>query len=84
MSIVKKRKKQKYPGITFKTQAGRYIAFYDHRTDIVASGENEREALKNLKEMYKVVMEHEEEEESEKPTLKLPNNVVPKKFVAKF
>ncbi len=83
MAELKKAKKHKYPGITFETKAGRYIAFYDHRTDIIASGENEKDALKNLKKMYKAVMEHEEEEENEKPPLKLPDNVVPKRFVEK-
>jgi predicted RNase H-like HicB family nuclease len=77
-------KKNKYPGITFKTESGRYIAFYEHRTDIIASGENEKDVVKNLKKMYKTVIEHEEDQENEKPPLKLPKHAIPKKFVEKL
>ncbi len=84
MPSIAHKKKHKYPGITFETKAGRNVAFYDHRTDIIASGENQKEAIKNLKKLYKAVKEHEEDEESEKPPLKLPENVTPKKFVEKF
>lgn len=77
-------KKQSYPGILVKCESGRFIAHYDHRTDIIASGENEREAKKNLKRMYKTVIEFEAEEEKEKEANDLPPNSKTKKFVEKF
>lgn len=64
-------------GTTIKCQSGRYLAFYEHRTDIVANGDSEIEAKKNLKEMYAEIMEHEEaEEEAEHPRNPIdPSNI---------
>ncbi|MGC4037036.1 MAG: hypothetical protein QM764_13845 [Chitinophagaceae bacterium] len=77
-------KKHSYPGILVKCESGRYLAYYDHRTDIMASGENEKDAKKNLKKMYKSVMEFEEQNGNEKEDNDLPPNVKTKKFVEKF
>jgi len=77
-----KKIKEPIPGTIVQCQSGRYIAFYEHRTDIIANGENERDAKKNLKEMYKIVKKLEEEED-EKP-LDLPKNFLSKKFTEKI
>ena len=77
-------KKQSYPGILVKCESGRYLAYYDHRSDIMASGENEKDAKKNLKKMYKAVMEFEAEEGNENEASDLPPNMKTKKFVEKF
>jgi predicted RNase H-like HicB family nuclease len=77
-------KKQSYPGILVKCESGRFLAYYEHRSDIMASGENEKDAKKNLKKMYKAVMEFEAKEENEKETNDLPPNTKTKKFVEKF
>lgn len=83
----KRAKKEKFevPGTVVKMESGRYIAYYEHRTDIIANGENERDAKKNLKKLYDAVMEYEknEEDENEKKALKLPKNSVTKSFTEK-
>jgi len=71
------------PGIVVECKSGRYLAFYDHRTDIVASGDTEREAKKNLKELYRAVMQHEDEE-AEKGGIQLPKDFQTKKFTDKI
>jgi predicted RNase H-like HicB family nuclease len=84
----KKKKKQEVPGITVKCESGRYLAFYEHRTDIIANGDNEKQAIKNLKRMYKVVIATEEEEEQNRDkqnrTLALPKNSEVHKFTEKL
>lgn len=75
-----KKKKAETPGILVKCESGRYIAFYDHRTDIIANGENEKDAKDNLRKMYKIVIEAEEEEEKVKNSIALPNNFRVKHF----
>ena len=64
-----KKKNDLVPGTIIKCESGRYIAFYEHRTDIIANGENEKEAVCNLREMYKNVLkaEENEKEEAKKP-----------------
>lgn len=41
---VKKKKGELVPGTIVKCESGRFIAFYEHRTDIIANGENEVDA----------------------------------------
>lgn len=77
-------KKHSYPGILVKCESGRYVAYYDHRTDIIANGENEREAKKNLKKMYKAVMEFEADEAADNKTAEIISTEKTKKFVEKF
>lgn len=79
---ISKNKYKKIPGIIVECKSGRYLAFYDHRTDIVANGNSEREVKKNLKEMYETVLEHEKEE-SEKSENELPEDFKTKKFKEK-
>jgi soluble cytochrome b562 len=78
-----KKEKFEVPGTIVKCQSGRYMAFYEHRTDIVASGENERDAKKNLKKMYAIVKKHEDAEE-EKKTVVLPKSYQTKTFKEKL
>ena len=66
------------PGVIIECKSGWYVAYYEHRTDIIANGENEREVKKNLKEMYESVIKFEEEE-AEKKT----SSVLPKDFKAR-
>jgi hypothetical protein len=80
---IKKNKKELVPGTLIKCESGRFIAFYEHRTDIVANGDNEVEAKKNLRTMYKIVTEHENEE-IEKPSLDLPAGYNTIKFTEKL
>jgi uncharacterized protein YcnI len=82
--IIKKRYK-KYPGITVECKSGRFMAFYDHRSDIIADGDNEVEAKKNLKKMYEIVMAYEKKEEEEKKDeQELPANFKTKRFTEKL
>lgn len=60
---IKNKKATTIPGMIVQCKSGRFVAFYDHRSDIIANGSNEREAKKNLKEMYEAVMKYEEDEE---------------------
>lgn len=76
-------KKHTYPGILVKCESGRFLAYFEHRTDITASGENEKDAKKNLKRMYKAVMEFEAEQEKESGPSHLPPNVETKRFLEK-
>jgi len=81
----KKKKGELMPGTLVRSESGRYIAFYEHRTDIIANGENEKEALKNLRKMYKMVKDHEDAEaESEKEADKLPESFHIKRFKDKI
>lgn len=83
---ITKRRFKNVPGTFIECQSGRYVAFYETRPDIIASGDNEVEARKNLKELYEMVMKHEkataeEEKEEESELLK---NLKTKKFVEKL
>jgi len=80
----KGQKKQSYPGILVECKSGRYLAYYEHRSDIMASGENESDAKKNLKKMYKAVMKYEANEGIDRDTSDLPPNTKTKKFVEKI
>jgi len=59
---LKKKKGELIPGTVIECKSGRFLAYYEHRTDIVGNGENEPDARKNLRELYEMVMEREEEE----------------------
>jgi len=81
--ITKKRFKN-YPGITVECKSGRFMAFYDHRSDIIADGENEVEAKKNLKKMYEIVMAYEKKEEEKKDDPELPASFKTNRFTEKL
>ena len=42
-----------------KCQSDRCLAYYNHRENIVASGENEDDAKENLEKMYEAVIQFE-------------------------
>jgi hypothetical protein len=65
-SGITKRSYKVAPGMTVECKSGRFLAFYDHRTDIIANGDNEVAAKKNLKVLYKLVMDYEKAEEEKK------------------
>jgi hypothetical protein len=81
----KSLKKERYtvPGTLVKCQSGRYLAYYEHRTDIIANGENEKDAMKNLKKMYVTIKKNEDKESDEKP-IELPKATKTKSFSAKL
>jgi predicted RNase H-like HicB family nuclease len=83
MAESKHKKHEIVPGTIVKCQSGRYIAYYEHRTDIIANGDNEKDAKKNLKKMYKIVRDHEESE-SETPPMILPPDTKTKSFSEKL
>lgn len=72
------------PGTIIECKSGRYLAFYEHRIDIVANGDNEREAKKMLKEMYKAVLEYEKNEEEITDARGLPKDFKTKGFTEKL
>ena len=83
-STTNKKKKELAPGILIECKSGRYVAFYEHRTDIIANGESEKEAKKNLKKLYAGVIKEESEErekkEKEQKALTLPATYKIKNF----
>ena len=81
---LKKKKNELVPGTTIECKSGVFIAFYEHRTDIIANGENEIDARKNLRKMYTAVIKQETEEETEKNAIKLPKSYKTKRFVEKL
>lgn len=81
--IPKKKKNEFVPGTVVKCESGRYIAFYKHRTDIIANGENEADAKNNLKKMYKTVKKYEDAEE-EKQSLILSKSYQTKRFTERL
>ena len=72
------------PGTIIECKSGRFVAYYEHRTDIIANGENEIEVKKNLKEMYKAVIQYEEEENEKKTSVSLPKDFKTRHFKEKF
>lgn len=83
--LVKTKSKERFtvPGTVVKCQSGRYLAFYEHRTDIVANGNSEREAKDNLKKLYSIVKKNEEKEQPVKQ-IKLPPHTSTKSFSEKL
>ena len=75
--FLKKKKGELMPPTIVECKSGSFIAYYEHRTDIIANGENEKEAKRNLKELYSMVQEHESN-----PSFKLTANL-PSSFNAK-
>lgn len=71
------------PGIIIECKSGWYVAYYEHRTDIIANGENEIEVKKNLKEMYEAVIQLEEED-AEKKTTTLPKDFKTRHFTQRL
>jgi len=59
LKVFSKDKKSLVPGTLVECKSGRFLAFYEHRSDIVANGNNERDAKKNLKVLYNLVIEFE-------------------------
>ena len=78
-------KKERYvvPGTLVKCQSGRYLAYYEHRTDIIANGEKEKDAVRNLKKLYRIIKKNEEKESGNKP-IKLPPHTKTKSFTEKL
>ena len=72
------------PGTIIECKSGRFVAYYEHRTDIIANGNNERDVKKNLKEMYEAVVQYEEEENEKKTSVSLPKDFKTKSFKEKF
>jgi len=58
-------------GVVIECKSGRFVVYYEHRTDIIATGENEMDAKKNLKEMYEPIIQFEAEEDAEKNSRKV-------------
>ncbi len=79
----KTKKKLSVPGTIIECKSGRFVAYYEHRTDIIANGENEREVKKNLKEMYEAIISYEEECEK-KTSFKLPKDFISRPFKEKL
>jgi predicted RNase H-like HicB family nuclease len=80
---VKKTKSELIPGTVIECKSGRFLAFYEHRTDIIANGENERDARKNLRELYQMTLELEEQEgvaHEDDDQLSLPASFVKRTF----
>ena len=81
---VKTIKKNVFPGVIVECKSGRFLAYYEHRDDIMASGENEPDAKKNLKKMYKAVMGYEKKEGIDREPDVFPADTKTKKFLQKF
>ncbi len=79
LRLFKKKSKELVPGTIIKCESGRYVAYYEHRTDIIAHGQTELEVRKNLKTMYEVVKNYEA---SEVPKLSSTYNA--KRFTEKL
>lgn len=77
---LKKAKGELMPGNVLETKSGSFLAFYEHRTDIIANGENEKQARNNLKKMYKIVVKHEQKEQEKKTEIELPKGSKIKRF----
>lgn len=50
---------------TTKCESGRYLAYYEHRDDILANGDTEIEAKDNLVTLYASVVDYEVAEKSD-------------------
>ncbi len=81
--LTKKKEKFTVPGTVIKCASGRFLAYYEHRTDIIANGDSEREAKANLKKLYDVVKKNEQQEQPPIP-LKLPPHTSKKYFSEKL
>lgn len=79
----KKKKFVMVPGILIEYESGGYLAYYEHRSDIIANGQNEKEAKKNLKKMYQLVKKLGDTKLESEP-LVLPKEFKVKSFTEKF
>ena len=77
MASIRKNKSELAPGIAVECESGSYIAYYEHRTDVIANGKNEMDARKNLRKMMKTVLEFEKEEQDEADNSKKKSNDLP-------
>jgi hypothetical protein len=80
----RKKKFTTAPGILVECKSGRFLAFYEHRTDIVANGPSVIQAKKNLKQLYKDVMKLEKEEEDKQDEIDLPKDFKTARFKEKL
>jgi hypothetical protein len=80
---VKKTKSELIPGTVIECKSGRFLAFYEHRTDIIANGENERDAKKNLRKMYEAIKKYEQQKAA-KNVLVIPKTFKTKSFTEKL
>lgn len=53
-------------------QSGRFVAFFNERSDIIANGDTEKEVLNNLRKMYRIALQAEKDGIYEKPTVDNP------------
>jgi hypothetical protein len=83
MKHFSKKKGELIPGTLIETSTGRFLAFYEHRTDIIANGENEIDAKENLRKMYKTVIKYEDSI-PEKKTVDLPPSAKAKQFMERI
>ena len=79
----KSKKAALVPGTIIECKSGRFIAYYEHRTDIIANGENEKDAKKNLKKLYEAVMKHEVPKGTDTKSHSSPHSFKAKTFTAK-
>ena len=75
---------KKYKGTIVECKSGRYLAYYEHRRDIVANGDNEVEAKKRLNKLYETVMKLEKKEEEKNEERPLPKDFKTKPFTDKI
>lgn len=85
---IKKKKDELMPGTTIECESGKCLAYYEHRTDIIANGENEKDAIENLRSLYRSVVAYEkkegvEHEDDDKP-LAIPPHFIVKSFKDKL
>lgn len=83
MPIRGKKEKFTVPGTVIECKSGRFLAYYEHRTDIIANGVSEIEAKKNLKQLFAIVKKNEDGD-CPPPAVKLPVKVKTKKFVERL
>lgn len=83
--LIKRKAKERFtvPGTVVKCASGRFLAFYEHRTDIIANGDSELEAKKNLKKLYSIVKKNEGKEQPH-ASFKLPPHTSIKSFSEKL
>jgi hypothetical protein len=83
MQPVRQKKSSIFSGISIECESGDYLAFYDHRSDIIANGDNEGDAKRNLKRMYKLVKKLGDVKESYS-SINLPADFKIRKFEEHF
>jgi predicted RNase H-like HicB family nuclease len=79
----KTKKYKLIPGILIHCKSGRYLAYYKHRSDILANGDTIKEARKNLREAYEYVIKIEGGDKPS-PPIDLPADFKTSNFTEKF